>query len=309
MIWFALFLMVALAILFVWPALSQPARVNSRENLLRELTSSKTQLAQIKAEIETGYQDEESAGRARRAMERRILQLGDRLEALGGASAKRERPYLLKIGIPLVIAAGSVALYPFIGAPGYSRIEPALTRPEIPENLRNMSMPALITELEAKLAQMEKPDPVGYVLLARAKMNIRDFDGAIADYKTAVAASENHPDIMAEFEAARKSIAAQKEGQTSAAPDLNSDQADTIRSMPPEEQAAQINAMVTGLAARLEDNPDDLQGWLRLIRARSVLGETELAKGNLATAFTVFEGNPEALAALTQLEAELRLMD
>jgi cytochrome c-type biogenesis protein CcmH len=35
-----------------------------------------------------------------------------------------------------------------------------------------------------------------------------------------------------------------------------------------------INSMVTQLAARLKDNPDDVEGWLRLIRSYSVLGRT-----------------------------------
>ena len=48
--------------------------------------------------------------------------------------------------------------------------------------------------------------------------------------------------------------------------------------------APDINAMVSGLAARLKANPNDPQGWLRLIRAYSVLGETDKAKAALATA-------------------------
>lgn len=38
-----------------------------------------------------------------------------------------------------------------------------------------------------------------------------------------------------------------------------------------------IRAMVNRLADRLEASPDDLDGWLRLARARTVLGETEQA--------------------------------
>ena len=36
--------------------------------------------------------------------------------------------------------------------------------------------------------------------------------------------------------------------------------------------------MVDGLAARLEEEPGDLDGWLRLSRAYAVLGEPERAK-------------------------------
>lgn len=47
--------------------------------------------------------------------------------------------------------------------------------------------------------------------------------------------------------------------------------------MPPEVRAAAIRQMVDNLAARLEQNPDDLAGWIRLARSRAVLGEMDKA--------------------------------
>jgi len=47
--------------------------------------------------------------------------------------------------------------------------------------------------------------------------------------------------------------------------------------LPPAERAQMIRAMVNRLADRLEASPDDPEGWLRLARARTVLGETEQA--------------------------------
>jgi len=48
--------------------------------------------------------------------------------------------------------------------------------------------------------------------------------------------------------------------------------------MSEEERAAMIRSMVEGLAARLEENPDDKEGWLKLARAYRVLGETAKAE-------------------------------
>ena len=47
--------------------------------------------------------------------------------------------------------------------------------------------------------------------------------------------------------------------------------------MSDEERAAMIRSMVQRLADRLEENPGDREGWLRLARAYEVLGETEKA--------------------------------
>ena len=50
------------------------------------------------------------------------------------------------------------------------------------------------------------------------------------------------------------------------------------QSMSPEERQAMIRSMVDRLAARLEQNPSDKDGWARLARAYDVLGETEKAE-------------------------------
>jgi len=50
------------------------------------------------------------------------------------------------------------------------------------------------------------------------------------------------------------------------------------QSMSPEERQAMIRSMVDRLAARLEQNPNDKDGWVRLAHAYDVLGETEKAE-------------------------------
>lgn len=62
------------------------------------------------------------------------------------------------------------------------------------------------------------------------------------------------------------------------------------------------NAMVRGMVARLEDRlksePDDLDGWLRLARALTVLGQRDQAAAALIAARTAFADQPEALARI-----------
>ena len=59
--------------------------------------------------------------------------------------------------------------------------------------------------------------------------------------------------------------------------------------MSPEERQAMIRGMVERLAARLDQNPDDKEGWTRLARAYDVLGETEKARAARARAAAVEE--------------------
>jgi cytochrome c-type biogenesis protein CcmH len=66
-------------------------------------------------------------------------------------------------------------------------------------------------------------------------------------------------------------------------------------------------AMVAQLASRLDANPNDLDGWLRLIRAYSVLGESEKAGAALNRARSVFANDAQAQAALAQAAKEATL--
>jgi cytochrome c-type biogenesis protein CcmH len=59
-----------------------------------------------------------------------------------------------------------------------------------------------------------------------------------------------------------------------------------------------VRRMVEGLASRLEKQPDDLEGWQRLIRSWMVLGERAKAEAALARARLVFARRPDALRAL-----------
>jgi cytochrome c-type biogenesis protein CcmH len=64
------------------------------------------------------------------------------------------------------------------------------------------------------------------------------------------------------------------------------------------EIAGAIQRMVDGLAGRLRARPNDAAGWVRLVRAYAVLGETAQRDKALQTAGAHFAGRPDVLAAL-----------
>jgi cytochrome c-type biogenesis protein CcmH len=68
-----------------------------------------------------------------------------------------------------------------------------------------------------------------------------------------------------------------------------------------------IERMVQGLAARLDQQSDDLPGWLKLVRAYSVLDRKDDAQKALARAKSQFSGNTQAIEQLDALAAELGL--
>jgi len=97
-------------------------------------------------------------------------------------------------------------------------------------------------------------------------------------------------DVSARLPAARSAAAPVAEmpaGPTTA-------QVSDAEAMSPQARQAMIDGMVSRLDARLRTNPDDLDGWLRLIRARRVLGQNDLALKALADGKAAFAANVAA---------------
>ena len=79
------------------------------------------------------------------------------------------------------------------------------------------------------------------------------------------------------------------------------------QNMSPADRQAMIETMVQGLANRLDQKGDDLAGWLKLVRAYTVLDRKDDALKALEKAKTQFSGNEAALQQLDALAAELGL--
>ncbi|BDW87496.1 c-type cytochrome biogenesis protein CcmI [Thalassospira tepidiphila] len=75
--------------------------------------------------------------------------------------------------------------------------------------------------------------------------------------------------------------------------------------MTPEEQQQMIMSMVNGLAERLEAEPNNPDGWARLMQAYMVLGREDDAKAAFEKANSVFADQPELLARFDSLAQEI----
>jgi cytochrome c-type biogenesis protein CcmH len=66
------------------------------------------------------------------------------------------------------------------------------------------------------------------------------------------------------------------------------------------DRSAMIRGMVDRLATRLKQNGDDVEGWLRLVRAYMVMGEADKARGALTDARQAVAKDPERLRQLKE---------
>lgn len=83
-----------------------------------------------------------------------------------------------------------------------------------------------------------------------------------------------------------------------AAPGPTPDQVNAAMAMPAQDRQAMVRGMVDGLAARLEASPRDSGGWIRLMRARMVLGEPQAAADALKKGVAAFGDTPAEQQAL-----------
>lgn len=75
--------------------------------------------------------------------------------------------------------------------------------------------------------------------------------------------------------------------------------------MVPADRTAMIRSMVDGLAHRLEKSPGDPEGWIKLIRSHTVLGERTEARSALERAMKAFTDQPETQKKISAFAAEL----
>ena len=144
--------------------------------------------------------------------------------------------------------------------------------------------------------------------LALAKEQDGKIDDAIADYRALIAeAPERAPwrqaleGRIAELEkGAKASDAAQS--QAAQAPQSGG----ALSGMKAEERAL-VEDMVSGLAARLKANGNDLPGWLKLARAYKVMGRDKDAADAVTEARKQFASDAEALNRIEAAAKELGL--
>jgi cytochrome c-type biogenesis protein CcmH len=86
----------------------------------------------------------------------------------------------------------------------------------------------------------------------------------------------------------------------SAAPALSDETLAAANGMQANDREAMIRSMVERLATRLRQNGDDVEGWLRLVRAYMVMGDRDKAKGAEADARQAVANDAERLKQLNE---------
>lgn len=292
MIWVLFFLITALAAAY----LIAPFLARDPAAAPEGLQEARAQRAAVDADAAQGRLSPQAATEARDAIDRRILALLD--APVSTVSDARLKTLALGL-VPAVLLIGGVGIYLRVGAPDFEPVSFAEHQAQQAANLPD-SLDALVIELNARLSADPNPPADGYVLLARSYFRLGQVEAGLAAYDRAIALSDGAEAIVTERDRVVEILQTR-----AAAPPIDAEARDRIAAMSPDEQAAMIRNMVDGLAVRLEQDPSDFSGWMRLIRARAVLGDIAQAREDLATALTVFAADTDEGQALLALATDL----
>lgn len=174
----------------------------------------------------------------------------------------------------------------------------------------------MIERLAARL-KISPQDIEGWRMLGWSYFHTARYEQAVAAFESALELDPSSAELRLSYEEAKAKASEssnsetasplQTEGIDKSGGKLKSENAAMIAAMPPQERDATIRAMVDGLAHRLESSPRDVEGWIRLMRSRVVLGENEVAATAFRKALGAFVDDSVASAKITAAATELGL--
>lgn len=305
----------------LWPLLRN--RTDHRDRLSAELAIYKDQLAEIELERAAGTLAESDAAAARLEIERRILAAGAAAEHATRAGSSPALLKWLPPALSLFIPLLTLGVYLQVGRPGLPAApfadaarHPAAPRLDAPRLLAEararlaqspddpdalaalgegltleaggtVTPQALQALRRAHEARPDDPRTVYYLGLHEAQGG--DAAAAIARWRDLETRSP--PDApylgLLQAEIARVAKAAgiaAPDASPSGMPQPTQEQQEAMAALSPADRQQAIRSMVDGLAQRLDQNPQDRGGWLRLANAWKVLGEHEKAADAYARA-------------------------
>lgn len=157
--------------------------------------------------------------------------------------------------------------------------------------------------LDEKL-ENDPADYKGWQELAQIRAALGDAEKAKFAIESARKQFSAAPFILSKLDATAADLGLDLVAST-APRDPTEEEIAAAQSLSADEQAEMIQGMVAGLAAKLEENPDNPDGWVMLVRSYSHLGEKAKADAAYARAQEHYASNPDMLAKIRENVASL----
>ncbi len=153
----------------------------------------------------------------------------------------------------------------------------------------------MVDRLAARM-QQDGSDVDGWIRLVRSYTVLHDADKARAAESDARRALANDPAKLAQLDTGLKEIAAS--AATPPLPPAMSSAAPAAAAGPAQPPDQMIRGMVDRLAARMQQDGSDVDGWIRLVRSYTVLHDADKARAAESDARRALANDPAKLAQL-----------
>ena len=248
--------------------------------LAKETTEFKTsEIEAYRYELRAIERSEEAETAKKATLQARLLK-----------AAKAEAPFVgaRSLVFPMVIClslvGASAGIYSIIGSPNFTpetrQAPPAIADDSSPD------LESLLPRFEARLAENPN-DATGWTLYGRTLMLTGDTGAGLRAYEKALELTDT-PDIRKEYQAAL-TFASQIEFSPSA------EDIAAMQNLSPADRTDAIKSMVDSLRARLGTEPNDADGWRRLLTSRKVLGQESAAKTDMEALRKALPDQAEAI--------------
>ena len=271
MAWLLLGIIIWAALMFlVTPLLRKAPRQSENAH---EIRAYKDEIDRLTSEIEAGGLPELASRKIE--LQRQLLGLTSQTDMENQGPS-----YMVINSLFAFFVFGGIGLYTLLGSPELTKqgalkapvldAEQALSQSASPQHDNKASLDTLLGQLKSKLDDERKDDPDGWMLYARTLMNLGRFDEAFGAYERALALTDNNPNVAEELSrakefAAQRSQSLESQGAASIPQTPRGPSAEDVEdaaSMSAEDRSAMIENMVTRLATRMRDNPDNPEGWI-----------------------------------------------
>jgi cytochrome c-type biogenesis protein CcmH len=214
------------------------------------------------------------------------------------AKAPPDAPWIPLVQAAIAKAGGAVA-------PPLSDDTMAAAK-EMTEPDRNAMVRGMVERLAARLKQ-NGDDVEGWVRLVRSYMVMGDRDKAMSAQADARKAVGGDAERLRQLNEGLKDLGLEGAPKLPplatlppSAPAISDDTMAAAKQMTEGDRNAMIRGMVDRLATRLKQNGDDVEGWLRLVRAYMVMGDRDKAISARADARQAVGGDAERLRQLNE---------
>lgn len=245
-------------------------------------------ISEISQQIAAGEDDGGELLTAKTALQRKALEQGETIELKAGLSSKT-----ILLPIAAAFFASVFVLYSQLGAPELANKE-GDNQTNALQELEGLPLDQLVLRLEGAL-KADPANPNGWIYYARSLMTLGRYDEALAAYDKVIAITNSDEKIVSERASAVRYIDQIQNANRSSPTGPNAEGIEAAADMTAKDRAAMVQNMVDGLSAKLTENPNDEQGWIRLLRSRSVLGQTDLLLAEKNRMSEVFADQPEII--------------